>query len=233
MRILAPVLLLTLGAAAPEERRFMVSGFDRVQVDGPFQVVIVPKGAPGVRAEGDRKTLERVTVRTQGMTLVVRAGLPGAGVRAGGPPELPRITISAPRLRAIFVTGGGNVTASALAGPRVEAGVTGSGTLSVSGVDTEALSATLTGTGTLTLSGKAVQASFNSYGAGSVDASQLLANALIVRANSRGEGRYAARYTAKVSALGLGAIRVEGRPKCFLSGSAPISCGTDDNIERR
>lgn len=210
MRILAPVLLLTLGAAAPEERRFMVSGFDRVQVDGPFQVVIVPKGAPGVRA-----------------------GLPGAGVRAGGLPELPRITISAPRLRAIFVTGGGNVTASALAGPRVEAGVSGSGTLSVSGVDTEALSATLTGTGTLTLSGKAVQASFNSYGAGSVDASQLLANALIVRANGRGEGRYAARYTAKVSALGVGAIRVEGRPKCFLSGPGPISCGADDNIERR
>jgi hypothetical protein len=230
MRILAPVLLLLLGSAEPQERSFLVSGFDRVRVDGPFEVEVVSGAAPEARASGSRESLDRVAIRADGSTLVVSAGLLGNEVRAGKRIEFPRVTIVAPRLRAVFVSGGGRVKVTRLAGPRVDAGVNGSGTLDVSGVDADAFAATLTGTGAMTFSGKAVQASFNSYGAGSIDASTLVANDLIVRGSSSGEGRYAARYTARVSALGVGSIRVEGRPKCFVSGSGPVSCA-GDNVE--
>ncbi len=93
MRILLPLLLLLPGTAAPEERRFLVSGFERVRVEGPFEVSIAP-GISEARAEGSREAIEWVSIRTSGTTLVVRIAPPGGLDRGERPVALPRITIT-------------------------------------------------------------------------------------------------------------------------------------------
>lgn len=68
---LAPLLLL-VGAAAPgDERVVMVTGFDRLRIDGPFAVEVAP-GSPGVTIAGDRAALDRVAVRVEAGTLVIK-----------------------------------------------------------------------------------------------------------------------------------------------------------------
>ena len=136
-----------------------------------------------------------------------------------------------PSLRAALINGGGKLTVDRVEGARVDLSVNGAGVLDIAAIDTEQLNATLTGTGEMKLAGRASRASVGSYGAGSIDAAGLLVNELTVRASTTGEGHYAARYTARVSSDGLGAVTVDGKAKCTVSGSGPVFCG--DNVERR
>jgi hypothetical protein len=82
---------LLLGAGSPgDERVVMVTGFDRLRVDGPFAVEVVP-GSPGVTISGDRAAIDKVGVRVEAGTLVLNAGLqswdcrPTAAPRSGSP----------------------------------------------------------------------------------------------------------------------------------------------------
>ncbi|MBO9712406.1 DUF2807 domain-containing protein [Sphingomonas sp.] len=233
MRRLLPLILLLAAAPAGDQRSFIVSGFDRLRVDGPFEVAVVPGSSPDAHAEGTRDALDRVQVRTDGTTLVVSAGTLGWEVRARDAITLPKVTVVAPSLRSVLITGGGKVDVAELKGQRVEATVNGAGSLSIANVDAESFSGSLTGGGSILVSGKAGQANFNSLGFGSIDASGLIAGDLVVRSNSTGGGHYAARFTARVTAMATGSVRVEGQPKCFLSGTGPISCGDNSNVERR
>lgn len=70
---LVPLLLLGTAAAPADERVVMVTGFDRLRIDGPFAVEVVP-GAPGVTLTGERAALDRVGVRVEAGTLIVNAG---------------------------------------------------------------------------------------------------------------------------------------------------------------
>ena len=115
--LLAPLLLLT--AASPvEERGFMVSSFERLRVDGPFEVGVVT-GPPRATATGNRVALDQVAVRINGNTLIVRAG-PLAWADAKGRAALPRLRVSVPALRAVTVNAGARVKVGEMRGGRVE-----------------------------------------------------------------------------------------------------------------
>ena len=69
MRLAALAFLLLTAASAPDDaRRYMVTGFDRIRVNGPFAVEVVP-GSPTASAEGDPLTLDRLSVRVEGSTM--------------------------------------------------------------------------------------------------------------------------------------------------------------------
>ncbi|HMJ94174.1 MAG TPA: DUF2807 domain-containing protein, partial [Allosphingosinicella sp.] len=74
MRILLTALLLLLFAtpASAADQRVMVTDFDRVQVDGPYQVTLSVGRPSGVIASGSRGALDRVTIEVQGRTLRIR-----------------------------------------------------------------------------------------------------------------------------------------------------------------
>ncbi|HMC91878.1 MAG TPA: DUF2807 domain-containing protein, partial [Allosphingosinicella sp.] len=59
-------LLLTAAApAAAAERSYPVTDFDRIQVEGPYEVTLVTGGASTARGSGSQAALERVTVEVQ------------------------------------------------------------------------------------------------------------------------------------------------------------------------
>ncbi|MET0246658.1 MAG: DUF2807 domain-containing protein [Sphingomonas sp.] len=230
---LAPLLLLGLTAsAAPvaQDRTFLVSGFDRLRVDGPFQVELVV-GPTRATATGDPQALQRLQVRVDGGTLVVGAGTEGWGRATGAAVAPPRITLSTPALRTVLVNGGGQVRVAAMKGARIDLGLNGGGSLVVAGIDAADLGVTLTGTGTMTLAGSTRQVRVRSNGAGSIDAAGLTAGDAVLVSESSGGLRIGVRYSAQVFAMGLGPVEIDGKPECRISGSGPVRC--DGRVTRR
>lgn len=217
MRCLALLpLLLTLAAAAPpDQRKLLVTSFDRLRVEGQVEVELSP-GSPGAVATGDRAALDALSVRVDAGTLVVRHGTGSGGV--------PHVRLTAPAVRAVQVNGGGRVRIAQVRGDRVDLTVNGGGTLEVADVAAHDLALTLSGTGMITAAGKAERVRARSFGAGSIDAARLTAGEAVLVSQSSGDISVAARYTARATALGTGAIRIGGRPECHVSGSGPVEC---------
>jgi hypothetical protein len=209
--------LLTLAAAAPaDERRFLITNFERLRVEGPIEVEVVA-GSPGATATGDRRALEALTVRVDSGTMVVRPGSEGTGV--------PRVRVSVPALRGVIVNGAGQVRIAEARGNRVDLALSGAGTLEVANVAATDLIVTSTGGGTLTLAGKAERARVRSYGTGSIDGARLTAGEATLISESSGNLTLGARYLARATALGTGTVRVLGRPECRVNGPGPVECG--------
>ncbi|WP_447727448.1 GIN domain-containing protein [Sphingomonas koreensis] len=222
--LLIPLALLAAGSApAPEERRVLLTGFDRIRIDGPFEVRVVA-GPPSATVSGDRRAVERVSIRNQGGVLVVGVSIAtweGWRDKEG----LAAITVAVPRLRAANINGGGKLDIANIAGQRVDLGVNGAGSLTVRNLAADQLVTTLTGTGIVRVDAGSVRtARFMSYGAGSIEAAGLAVNDLTVHSQSAGDSRFSARFTANVSTLGTGSVRVEGNAACRLAGPGPASC---------
>lgn len=228
VRFLAFALLVLPFAADAAEHRYTFGSYDRVRVEGPFEVNVTTGVAPGALATGDARMIDGLDIELQGTTLIVRMGHQGWGetpVGKSAPP--PVITLTTPGLRAAFINGGARVTIMGMKAQRVDLSVNGSGTVTVSAADTDQLFAMIVGAGSMTLSGRAARARLVTNGAGTVDATALSVNDLSILQDGSGETRAAARYTALINSTGLGHIVVTGNPKCLVHAAAggPVECG--------
>ncbi|WEK44344.1 MAG: DUF2807 domain-containing protein [Candidatus Sphingomonas colombiensis] len=233
MRLFVATAIVAFALAAPAyaaERSYSVGSYDRLRVDGPFEVHIVAGGSPRASAKGSEATLARLDLKVEGTTLAVRLG-------SGGWGEMPKaaasqtpvvVTLSTPHLNAILLTAGAQVSASKIDAQRLDLSVNGAGALALDGVRADLLNATLIGTGSMRLAGRANRARFASNGGGLIDATALTASDLTVRLDGTGETRATARYTAQVTTTGLGKVTVLGSPKCTVKtvSDGPVVCGT-------
>jgi len=227
MRWLTLPLLLLTAASAPAERSFIVGSFDRLRVDGPFDVTVVT-GSPNASAAGEQRALDQISIRADGSTLFVGRGALGTGEQV----TPAKVTISVPALHAVLLNGAGRIRIAEMRGNRVDVTLNGAGTVDVGRVEADEAIVSLTGTGALTLGGKAGRARLRSYGAGSIDAGSFTANEAVLASQSSGEMRVGVRYTAQISAMGAGGVAVVGAPECRVSGPAPVDCGTGKLVRR-
>jgi hypothetical protein len=221
-RLVSALLLLLPAPALADERSFQVPTFERVRVDGPYQVVIVTGPSATARGEGDAAALDRLDVHVDGTTLTITANDNAWG--GGASPSIAKVYLRTPLLRAIAVNGGGRVTIDRMTAARVDIGLNGAGTVQVAGIAAEDVQATLTGTGAITLAGKTTRARIRSAGAGAIDGANLIAGDAVVIAESSGPTSIAGRYTVRVMALGGGDVAIGGTPECQISGPGPVTC---------
>jgi hypothetical protein len=226
---LAFTLLLALAPAHAAERNYSIGSFDRIRVEGPFDVRLATNASPGASAEGDPKATQNLDIRVEGTTLIVRAGLSGWGEQArAGAAGATVISVSTATIRRATVIGGGRLTiAGPLRGQRIDLSLTGSGSLAVSGIEADQLFVTLLGSGNIALAGKAAKANLNTSGPGTIAAAPLAAGDLVLRLDGNGETHATALYTADVTTTGIGAATVYGKPACTVKAVAggPVSCG--------
>lgn len=230
MAALLPLILLTAAAVPDDSRSYMVTGFDRVRVDGPFQVEIVP-GSNGASAEGDPAALDRLSVRVSGSTLIVNSGTAGFQRRMGDAPEATRIRISAPSLRGLTSNGGARIHVAEMRAARIEIGLQGNGAIDIAGIRADNLTATHFGMGLLKLGGTARQVRVQGALSGTVDATGLVADDANLLWQSTGALTIGVRYTAQISGPGPGPIAILGKPLCTIRTPAPVTC--EGTIERR
>lgn len=215
------------GPATADQRRYSVPSFERIRVEGPFDVTLVTGKPPHADVISDPRTLDLLTFRVDGTTLVVRLDGKGWQETPQSARVAPVITLSTPNLRTALVNAGGRLAIIGLRGQRVDLAVNGSGAIEASGVAADQLNATIIGSGSVTLSGTAGRAQLLSNGSGRIAADQLLVNDLAVRLDGTGETTAAARYTATVTTNGLGRVSVRGNPACTVKALAggPVICG--------
>lgn len=224
------LMLALLSATAPAlaaERTYSVSNFDRIRVEGPFEVRLSTKAAPGGSAEADPRILDQLRLIVEGTTLIVRLGGQGWGETPKTATRAPVITLRTPGLRSALVVAGGRLTIGRMTGQRIDLAINGNGSIAVEDVDADEFNATVIGAGTMTIAGTARRARLLTNGSGTIEATDLVANDLTVRLDGNGETRSAARYTAKVTTNGLGRVVVAGNPSCTVQALAggPVECG--------
>ena len=227
----AVILFAALAVAAPvaaADRNYSVSSFDRIRIEGPYEVTLATGKAPSGHAKGDVRALDALTLTVEGQTLIVRARPLAVGENPPSPKIPLVVALSTPGLRSANVNGGGRLSIMPLRGQRLDLSVNGAGALSVTGLEADELVAIVIGAGTIKLAGRTGRARVQLSGPGTIEAAGLIANDLIARSEGNGEMRLNARYTADLTSSGLGAITVSGNPACKMrsGGGGPISCGS-------
>jgi len=227
--LLASLVLLPTGVSA-EERRVSVGSFERLRVNGAFEVTITTGGSPGATLIGDRDALSDIDLHSEGTTLTVRRTNAGrwSEQRQVAPTTPVRILLNTPGLNGVAAIGGSRIAVSRMTGTRVELAATGAGAITVAAVQADLLSVQLIGEGRVGVTGRVATARLLANGAGTIDAAALDAGDLIAHLDGLGTITARARYTAQVTSTGLGTVTVAGRPKCRVSASAgaPVTCGT-------
>ncbi len=211
------------------DRVFSVGSFERVRVDGPYEVRIVTGGSPGAKASGDRQLIERVAIAVNGTTLTVRLGTGGWGETFRSENAVPPvITLSTPRLTGVAISAGARATVNRLVGQRVDVSVAGAGSLVADRVEADQFTGSLLGSGTMTVGGRSNRVRLTSDGAGMIDAAGLVAGDLVVQLDGLGETRATARRTAQVTTSSLGKVTVTGPASCTVRALAggPVVCGS-------
>jgi Putative auto-transporter adhesin, head GIN domain len=220
-------LLLAAAPAAAAERSYPVADFDRVQVEGPYEVVLVTGAASSARATGSEAALERVTIEVQSGVLKIHPNRSGWGGYPGANAGPVRIAASTRQLRAATVIGAGTLAIDRLAGLRADLSVSGSGRIAVRRVEADTLMLGLIGSGRIGAAGAAKQVRATIQGSGDLDAASLFADDLVLNAETAGTVAIAARRSARVKAGGSGNVEVSGLAACTVTatGAGQVRCG--------
>lgn len=220
---LAPLLLLLSAAAPGDERVVMVTGFDRLRIDGPFAVEVAP-GSPGVTISGDRAAIDAVNVRVDASTLILNSGTQSWESAAGKVASGARIRVTVPALRVVQTNGGTQLKLAEMRGDKLDVAQNGTGRIDITRVDAQDISLTLAGSGTIAIAGTAMRARVRLYGSSSLDAAALTTADAQLVSGSSGELAMTVRYNARISTTSSGVVRVLGDAKCAVIGQGPVEC---------
>ncbi len=233
--ILAAAAMLAAAApAAAAERRYSVSDFDRIVVEGPYIVRLTAGRSSSAVARGTQAALDRASIDVSGGTLRIRrnrafwGGNPGA---QEGPLE---IELTTRAIRSARLIGPARVEVDRVEGLRVDLIVEGSGTLRATNVEADNLSLGLAGAGRIEVAGTAETMTADIQGTGDVDGSALRVENAAITTTTTGTVTAAVADEATVTALGLGEVVILGRPACNIRGpNAPlVRCGSDQRQQR-
>ena len=227
MRTAAVAAFLLLAApAAAGERNYSVTSFDRIRIDGPYQVTLKTNVAPFARASGGQGALDGVSVKVEGRTLIVRAtpggswgGYPGA---SRGPAT---IAVGTHELRTVWINGAGALFIDKVKGMSFDASIQGAGVMRVDSADVDLVKVAMSGAGSARLAGRAAKLTANISGTSTLDAETLAAKDAVIGAEGPVQVRASVGNTAKINALGLASVVLAGGAACEVKaqGSASVT----------
>ncbi len=235
IRILLPLLVLLAAApATAAERRYTITDFDRVQVEGPFKVTLKTGGSTAAFASGSSGALDRLSIDVQGRTLRIRqnrsawGGYPGEAIG----PLL--IQVATPTLRAVSVGGSGTLAIDRAKSMRFDVALSGSGRIDVGALEADFLNIGLLGSGTVAISGKAKSLRAAIQGSGNFEGSALSVEDAQIGSDTTGLVGVAVRRAVNVTSTGQGDTRIIGSPSCTVkqTGSGQVFCGKSDQGQR-
>jgi hypothetical protein len=227
--LLALLALLAIPVpAAAAERTYAVSDFDRIQVEGPFEVVLATGQSTRVRATGSAQALERLSVEVQGRTLHVRINRSAWGGYPGQTPGPVRVEAATIALARAAVVGSGSLTIDKARGLRIDLSMGGSGQLNVGGIDADNLVVSLIGSGHIDLAGRAKQMRATVSGSGDLDGRALKADDIQLSTDSAGTVVLGSARSARIIARGAGDVTIGGDPACTVDaqGAGTVRCGS-------
>lgn len=226
----SPLSLSLLFASAPAlaaERGFTITDFDRIRIEGPYEVHLETGRSSSARASGERAALDQLSLSTQGNMLIIRPDRQNrrAGSRIATGPVV--IRLSTRTLRGIALIGGAQLQVAALRAERLMASVEGSARLDLAALDVDRMDVMSVGSGTIGLAGKAKTLNVVLRGSARIAGEAMVANNLSLITESADAITLGARTTANVQAKGAGDVTILGRPACAVAatGAGTVRCG--------
>ena len=221
MRLVIPTLvLITALAPAPPsraaDRNLSVTTFEKIRLEGPFQVSVTTGVAPFARISGSQAGLETVQVAVQGQTLVIRSNRSTWGGYPGKNSGPVTIAVGTHELASAALAGSGALTIDRVKGLNFGASVGGAGSLTIGKAEADRLALTMSGSGTARIGGKAEALTATLVGASMLDGSGLEAESVKLVAEGPAVIRLTATETAQVTAGGTASITIAGNPDCTL-----------------
>jgi len=205
-------------------KSFALTGFDRVSLKGPDDVVVKVGPAFSVTAAGDTGLIDKLEIVVDGSDLKIgRKSHSGFSWSSGD--RNVTITVTMPMIKAAAVAGSGDMDVDTVTGD-FAASIAGSGGLKVAQVTAPKVDVDLAGSGEAELAGTADSLSISIAGSGSVAAKGLRAKALKVSLAGSGDVAATADASADISLLGSGDVDVYGTAQCKTSkvGSGDVRC---------
>ena len=220
-------LLLGSNPAVAGEKRYGLTSFERIVLNGDFIVEVTTRGPVSAVANGSLDALDRLELVSANGTLTIRDRRYSSNRARGASAGAVTIRINAAQLSGATVVGAGSLTIDRLTGASVALSLRGPGSLAVKDITADRLTLAMAGAGKATLAGRAKTAETRVAGAGLVDATALAVTHLTANAEGAGDQRYSAVRTASVTARGVGTVTVAGKPACTVRnlGSGSVSCG--------
>ena len=214
------------GSASAATHTYSVTTFDKLRVDGPFDVHVHVGGASGAQATGPQAAIDRLSVEQNDDTLVIKPLPGGWGGWPGADQGKLVIEVSTPSLSVAGLAGSGDVSIDRIRGDTARLTLAGSGNLSVGAMDVTDLATVMTGSGDLSLAGRARKARATLTGSGNLHADKLVTDDATVSLVGSGDLAIGARHTAKVNLAGSGDITIAGPANCAVtrSGSGDVTC---------
>ena len=223
--LLAAGIAVLAAPASAATRNFVITGFEKVRVDGPFKVNLTTGVAPFATATGSPQALDRVAVEVRGNTLVVHSNLDSWGGYPGkdsGPVE---ISLGTHDLSAAWLNGSGAIAIDRVRGLSFDLSVQGSGAGQIGQVSVDQLNVSVVGTASAKLAGQAAKMTAVIRGISTLDAAALATKDATLGADGAATIAANVDNSVTVDATGPATVNIAGGPSCTLrvSGSASVS----------
>jgi hypothetical protein len=198
-----------------------VSGFSRLIVQGPLEVVVKAAAADRVLVHADDNIAPLIETTLLGGTLMV-------GVRAGAAFRTRarlQVRVQARQLGGAVLRGSGAIRVDRVDAAVFEATLQGSGDIVVDSLRAEAVAISLAGNGDVRIKGAAASVGVVLDGSGDVHCAELAARQVAVRIRGSGDVRVHATEELKVEIDGSGDVHYRGAPKISkaIRGSGSVT----------
>lgn len=203
------------GEVATEARD--LGSFDGIALTGGFKVLVRQGTAARFELKGDKNVLPYIETRvidgSKGRTLEI-------GPKKGyslSTTVTPLITVDLAQLRAVSISGSGDIRIEAMKTPAVDASISGSGDIKFIDLSSEQLTLRVAGSGDIMAAGRTGSLSISVAGSGDVKARSLEASDVKVSIAGSGDAQVQAVKTLKVSISGSGDVAYVGSPEISMS----------------
>lgn len=208
------------GSGVRVEKVRALAAFTKLRIDGPVDVMLTQAGSDQATVFADDNIEPMVETAVEGDTLVVRMKHDASFTTR----RSPSVRIDARALKAVSVSGSGDLSTERFKGDALALDVSGSGDVQLGLVELKDFSVSISGSGDVRVAGKADQQSWNVSGSGDVDARSLSGRAAKVDINGSGDVSLGVTEQLDVHLSGSGDLSYGGRPQLrqSVSGSGEI-----------
>lgn len=215
--------LLVASPVAAAERRFDLSGFEKVAASGSDDVIITSGDRFSVVADGPENWLDRLEIKVDGDTLKIGQKQRWFSMTVGDT----KIRITMPVLRGLSLAGSGSITADKASGPAFAGSISGSGDIRIAALDAESVRLAMSGSGDIMAAGRCTTAKIGISGSGDIEIAGLRCADVDIGISGSGDVNAFASRMAKIGISGSGDVQINGGAKCEIrtSGSGKVSCG--------
>ncbi|PXW73811.1 putative autotransporter adhesin-like protein [Blastomonas natatoria] len=230
--------MMLAGTASPSawaaERRFALSDFDKIRIEGDIAVDVRSGRTSGATASGDARALQALTLTVQSGTLHIRRARSTAPVerrqQAGAPEGVPQVLVDVRGVQALVLLGNGSARIDRLVGARPSATMDGNGSVEIGRVAAEVLAVNVNGSGSLKVSGTAQRARAVMIGDGLIEGTGLVVAALDLTSEGPVRAMLDVSGPARIFARGGADIAIAGTPQCTVRqiGTNEIRCGSQE-----